>query len=160
MFSDALDREAAWLTAADTLPALPASLGGPFQIVQARWPRTPALREYGLYVLRSPHQSAESQRNAAIRRELITSFEVRMIWPFTSGVGSAEADQLAFERAIDSVIGRILGYELDKTHGGRFAWVAEEGPLTVAYDDPEVGIARGHLAAHIDYRAADLELNI
>jgi hypothetical protein len=51
--ADAADREAAWLNAyGDTLPALNAAQGGPFDVIQSYNPRTMQTRKTGIYVLR------------------------------------------------------------------------------------------------------------
>jgi hypothetical protein len=162
VFSDALDREAAWLnTTGDTLPTLPATAGGPFQIVQARWPRVAATRKTGLYVLRNPTSSFHVDRFSSQRSMLTTTFLLRLLWPLTSGQGSAEADQLAFEQAIDQVLTRVEGPLLDKTHGGRFLSIAESRVgITVHYDDPEkaVGNGAGIFTARITYAGDDPEI--
>lgn len=159
-FSDALDREAAWLSAVDSLPSLLSVNGGPFQTIQARWPRTLDTLTYGIYVVRAPGRSAHYNRTAAQRQELITSLQLRCVWPLTSGVGSAENDQLAFDQAIDKVLTRVLGNLGDHTHGGRFAWAAEDGSLDVDYADPAQAVDVGTFTARITYLVADLETNI
>jgi hypothetical protein len=156
VFSDALDRETAWLTTADSL----GNLNTLFQVIQARWPRTPSKKQYQLYVLRKPAPSAISERNSAQRRELVHHLELRLFWPITSGTGSGESDQLAFDQAIDTVLARVIGPLGDKTHGGRFAWAAEDGPLSVNYADPANSHAEGVYSATVEYLAADFEINI
>lgn len=161
MFSDALDREAAWLNSSgDGLPALNTSAGGPFQIVQARWPRVPAARKTALYVLRSPSGSFQMTRFAAIRSIGKTSFMLRLLWPLSTGTGSAEVEQDNFEQAIDQVILRISGPIGDKTHGGRFLSVAEDHQeITVHMDDPEQSLMGGIFRATVTYGADDPEIN-
>lgn len=157
MFSDALDRETAWLTTTgDTLPDLTEL----FQVIQARWPRTPAKMKTSLYVLRQPGTSFHLERFASIRTLPTTSFLLRLAWPLNDGTGSAETSQLAFEQAIDAVVTRILGLIEDKTHGGRFLSVAEDrAGVNVQYDDPAEGISRGLFTARVLYNGDDPELN-
>jgi hypothetical protein len=160
-FSDSLDREAAWLnTTGDGLPELPAP-NGPFQIIQARWPRVQSTRKTGIYVLRQPGNSAKLNRFGAQRSMLTTHLQLRILWPLTSGVGSAEADQLLLERAIDAVLARVQGPLGDKTHGGRFLSVAENPDyIDLTVDDPEQAIAQGGIfRAQITYSADDADFN-
>jgi hypothetical protein len=86
---------------------------------------------------------------------------LRLYWPLTSGQGAAEADQLAFEQAIDQVLTRIEGPFGDKTHGGRFLSVAENPDyIDVDYTDPGQGIAgAGIFTAHLTYAADDADFN-
>ena len=160
MFSSAVDREAAWLgTSGDGLPALKTSDGGPFQILQARWPRTPSTSKTALYVLRAPSMSFMVDRYAAPRSLLTTQFLLRLTWPLASGSGSAEIEQLAFEQAIDSVLTRIMGTISDKTHGGRFLSVGESRTgIVVNYQDPEASIQARSFGASINYSADDPEI--
>lgn len=154
LFSDALDREAAWLaTTNDTLPVLIAP--GPFELVQARWPRVQASRKTGLYVLRNPSNSYKVERFADVRSLPTTEIMLRISWPLATGTGSGEASQLALEQAIDLVIARVEGLPFDKTHGGRFLSVAEKGGITVHYDDPAKAMGDGIFTAHITYAADD-----
>jgi hypothetical protein len=159
MFSDAVDREAAWLSSyGDGLPTLIASQGGPYQILQPRWPRTPSTSKTGLYVLRASSVSYQIDRFAAVRSMPTTQLMLRLVWPLTSGQGSAEADQLAFEQSIDLVLTRIEGLLGDKTHGGRFLSVGEgRGGIVVNYDDVETTMQSRHYRATITYTADDVE---
>lgn len=160
MFSDAVDREAAWLgTSGDGLPALKTADGGPFQILQARWPRTPSTAKTGLYVLRSPSMSYHVDRYAAPRSLLTTQFLLRLMWPLSSGTGSAEGEQLNFEQAVDLVLARIMGPLIDKTHGGRFLSAGEgRSGITVNYLDPEEAVRARTFGATITYSADDPEI--
>ncbi|MGW1073134.1 hypothetical protein [Streptomyces sp. NPDC002537] len=54
-------------------------------------------------------------------------FVLKLIWPLSSGQGVAEADQWAFDAAVDELLARIDGFPDDKSHGGRFRAVAEDG---------------------------------
>lgn len=160
VFSDALDREAAWLNAVDTLPSLLLANGGPFAVIQARWPRTMWSNKTGLYVTRTPGHTAQLERFAAQRQMLKHHLRIIAHWPFTSGSGSSEADQFAFDQAIDLVLARVAGVRGDKTHGGRFLSVAEDPAMVdVDIDDAEQAITAGHIRARITYWADDTETN-
>lgn len=166
MFSDALDREAAWLnTSGDGLPALAKAAGGPFQIIQPRWPRQPAKQKSGIYVLRAPSMSAQQSRFGDVRSHLTTRIQLRLTWPLNQGAsgvqpGQAEAGYLLFEQAIDQVILRVSGFLQDKTHGGRFLAVAEDHPgIAVSLGDPEQELTGGIARASIEYLADDPEIN-
>ena len=157
-YSDALDRETAWLTTVDTLPALLVANGGPFDIVQARYPRTPAKSKTALYVTRHPGGSMEAERFATARTHYLHHFLLIAEWPMRSGTGSAESDLLAFEQAIDDVIARVQGPLTDKSHGGRFLAVMEDpapGRLSIDEADPVTSIGAGRFTTRIDYHAAD-----
>jgi len=159
-FSDSVDREAAWLNVSgDGLPSLNVAQGGQFQIIQARWPRVPSTSKRSIYVLRAPGNSHHIERFAAIRSSITTQMYLRLLWPMTNGQGSAEAEQLAFEQAIDSVLSRIEGFVGDKTHGGRFLSVGESGGgITVNYDDLELSMTARSFRATITYTADDPEI--
>lgn len=157
--ADVVDREAAWLaTSGDGLPALLTTAGGPFGVVQAYWPRTPGKRTAGqLYVMR---RTINEKRFANQRRMDTYHLVLKLIWPLTSGSGNAEADQRAFDVAIDQVIARIGGFRGDKTHGGRFLSVAEgdHSGVTVHFDDPASTLPpEAEFRAEITYSADDVD---
>ncbi|WP_367134424.1 MULTISPECIES: hypothetical protein [Streptomyces] len=159
--SDAVAREAAWLSdynPADGLPALPTAIGGPFDTVQAYLPRTPAQRRTQLYVLR---RQLREERTAHVRRMARHLIELRIIWPASSASGSSEDPQQALDVAVELVLQRVGGLLLDKTHGGRFLSVAENPPeVTVDFPDPEPGLRdRADLRCTITYWADDAEIN-
>ncbi|MFD9564346.1 hypothetical protein [Streptomyces sp. NPDC059994] len=159
--ADAVDREAAWLAAADPadgLPALLASQGGPFDVVQAYQPRTPAARKNSLYVCRRRFQEV---RTAHIRRMARHQFELRITWPQSSPTGSAEDVQRALDAAVDLVLLRVGGLFMDKTHGGRFLSVAEDpAEVSVDFADPVASMQnRADLTCLISYSADDAEIN-
>jgi len=155
-YADAPTREAAWLATADSLGVLTVTAGGPFHIVQAYWPRTPARTKRGLYVQRAPGRSAELDRFAAQMQILRTQLLVKAWWPIGNGAGSLEAEQAAFDVALGTVLARIAGPLGDKTHGGRFLSVAEDpAQITVNLDDPEHAPTVGALRASIAYWADD-----
>lgn len=156
--ADAVDRETAWLqTSGDSLPALVKTAGGPFDNVQAYFPRTPSMEERSLYVLR---RRINHPRTANVRLMPQFPFHLIVWWPILDGTGEAEADQRALDFAVDLVLARIAGPLLDKTHGGRFLSVAENPRVVdVEFADPELTIPSGFLRADVTYSADDLETN-
>lgn len=153
--SDAVDREVAWLTSSgDGLPALLTTAGGPFGNVQAYMTRTPGRRGSNLFVLR---KEIREKRFANVRRMATYEFALTLVWPLTSGQGIAEADQRAFDVAVEQVLLRIGGYPGDKSHGGRFLSVAEDpGEVTVRFDDPGPSMSSdAEFRAEITYFADD-----
>lgn len=155
--ADAVDREVAWLTSSgDGLPALLASLGGLWDNVQAYQPRTPLKRAANIYVLR---RQIHEKRFANVRRMATYEFVLKLIWPLSSGQGIAEADQRAFDAAVDLVLTRIGGLVGDKSHGGRFLSVAENPEwVTVRFTDPEQTLGAAEFHAEITYFADDTEI--
>lgn len=153
---DACDREAAWLTQVDTLPALLAVNGGPFKIIQPYLPRTPETRVPALYVTRS---EVDDDREANVLIMPRYDFVLRVQWPVDLGSGQGEASQRAFDVALKLVVQRIRGLINDKSHGGRFNSVGENPRrVRVLYDDPEKGLADSLLTARILYSADELEI--
>jgi len=157
--ADAVDRETAWLqTSGDGLPALPVTAGGAWSVVSGYWPRTAAKRATGqLYVLR---RSLEEKRFANQRRLASYEFELKLVWPHNSGAGDAQADQRAFDAAIDAVLVRVGGFVGDKTHGGRFLSVAEEPHwVRIHWEDPAVTLpTEAAFHATVIYHADDIEI--
>lgn len=120
--ADAVAREAAWLQSfGDGLPAIVAP-EGPWSVVQAYVPRVTAKKKSGIYVTR---ENFRVDRFANVRSMPTYIFNLKLIWPLSSGIGSAESDMQQFELAIDLLLQRIYGPIGDKTHGGRFLSVAE-----------------------------------
>ena len=160
--ADAVDREVTFLTASgDGLPALQSSANppGPWNIIQAYWPRTPATRQSGLYVLR-PQLADDRWTNQ--RKLAQYDFRIRAIWPIggtTTSSGIGEQEQRALDAAIDLLIQRIRGTLGDHSHGGQFMSVAEAPAperITVRFDDPETTMAASStLRAEITYSAHD-----
>lgn len=165
--ADAVQREAAWLaTTSDSLPALLASAGGPFGIVQAYWPGAKfAARKTGIYVLR-----ARIIMPRFGGRRIMPGYELqaRLIWPVRKATaGMAEAEQQNLDNAIELLLQRVDGLPGDKTHGGRFLSAGEglEGTATqglypvVTPADPAVTIPQhGWLQADCRYPANDPEI--
>lgn len=157
--ADAVAREVAWLTATgDGLPALLAADGGPFEVVQGYWPRVAPTNKHALYLVRA---TIRDERSANIRTMATHAFVAKLLWPMLASSGSAEAEQRAFDAAIDRLLTRINGPMLDKTHGGRFLSVGENPAyVEVVVDDPERMLAEGRvLRAEVRYSADDPEIN-
>lgn len=156
--ADAVDRETQWLTTfGDGLPALQRSQGGPFDIVQAYWRRTPAGRTTQLYVIR---KHLLEERFANVRRMPRYHFELRIVWPQSSATGAAEDPQRGLDAAVDLVLQRVGGFVGDKSHGGQFRSVAEHPPeVNVDFADPVRSMdARADLEATVLYWADDTEI--
>lgn len=157
--ANACDREVAWLTTSgDGLPGLLAEVGGPWDLIQAYWPRTPATRQKSIYVMR---RGFRDERTANVRRMPTHAFVLKIVWPLSSGSGSAETEQRALDTAVDLLLQRIDGPIFDKTHGQRFLSVAENPRyVDVTFVDPEQTIAPvAALRAEVSYSADDFEIN-
>lgn len=160
--ADAVAREAAWLTTSgDGLPALLTAAGGPWDVVQAYLPRTPAQRQSQIYVLR---RSFNTHRWSQQRRMATYGFHLSCLWPIggtTIGTGIAEDEQQAFDAALDLLVQRIEGHVDDKSHNGRFLSVGEspDGTLIdVQYTDPGQTISQGgFLQASVTYAGDDTD---
>jgi hypothetical protein len=159
--ADAVDREAAWLAAYDATDGLPGLLrayGGPFDVVQAYVPRTPAQRQRRLYVTRGQIRAERFGFNRMINHY---PFVLRLYWPQSSPSGQAESVQRDFDAAVELVLRRINGpvltFPLDKTHGARFMSVAQDpNDIVVDFADPEQSmLAKADLSATIAYVADD-----
>lgn len=132
--------EAEWLTASgDGLPALLAADGGPWDVIQAYWPRTPAVRQRVIYVMRG---QLDEDRVANQRKRQAHAFRLRLEWPIgssTTAIGLWESEQEALDNAVELLVERIRGQLRDHSHGGRFLSVAEAPSpprITVQFDDP------------------------
>jgi hypothetical protein len=156
-------REAAWLntTASDGLPILPASAGGPWEVLQAFWTRTPGTQKTQLYVT---SLDLDDERTANIRIMPHYSITLVMHWPIrVTTAPLAEQEQQNFRNAIDLTVQRIRGPLLDKTHGSAFLSVGEAPRLPgvqVSIEPPWVTIpADKELRGTITYPADDFEIN-
>jgi hypothetical protein len=161
--STAVAREAAWLaTSGDTLPALLATAGGPWDVVQAYWPGGRfATMQAGIYVTR---REIADQHPLSMRYRPQYLFALRLAWPVKGQAAPlAETAQQGFDTAVGDLLQRVRGLIGDKTHGGRFLSVAEvpeEQPVAVDFADPEITIAAGQgLRATVTYHADDFEFN-
>jgi hypothetical protein len=155
--ADAAVREAAWLNSyGDTLPALNAIQGGPFDIIQAYDPRTVQARKTGIYVTRPAFRI---ERFANIRQMPHYTFHVKLVWPFSTSTGSEEVEQGNFDTAVDLCLQRILGLVGDKSHGGRFLAVAEKPEfVTFNQEDPTTTFPnRAGFLGSFTYYADDFE---
>lgn len=160
----AVGREARWLAAynpADGLPALLTAMGGPWDVVQAYWPRTPATQQTGIYVTRI---SIDDERAANIRIRPTYMFRLKLVWPVrVTASGLAEAEQRNLDAAVALLVQRIRGLPFDKTHGGAFLSVGEVPRMPgvhVEFDDPEITIDQlKALRATAVYAADDYEVN-
>lgn len=163
MTLSAVQKEAAWLAAVDALPSLLIANGGPLEIVNAYWPRTPVQTRRGLYLFRA---DAAEERSANYRTIRTHRFTARVLWPMSGTTNTAEAAQLGLDLAVDLVLARIRGLPGDHTHGGAFLSVAEgvtaednSGRISVVFSDPEQAIAaKQPFRADITYHADDLEV--
>lgn len=154
--ADAVIREAAWLNAyspADGLPNLVAP-AGPWTKIQAYVPRVEPQRQPAVYVLRHDFRV---ERISNGRSRATYEFRLKLVWPLSTGTGSAEEEAQNFDNAIDLLLQRIYGPLLDKTHGGRFLSVAENPHfVTVQQEDPDVSIpSAGSFFATVHYAADD-----
>lgn len=158
--------EAAWLSASgDGLPALLAADGGPWDTVQAYWPRTPEQRKRVIYVMRG---QLDEDRVANQRKRQAHQFRLRLVWPIgssTTSMGLWEAEQAALDDAVDQLVARIRGFGGDHTHGGAFLSVAEAPApprISVQFDDParmSIGTSGwAQLGAAVTYAAHSRDL--
>lgn len=157
--ADAVARETAWLNASgDGLPYLTAANGGPWDIIQAYMPRTPATAKKQIFVLR---RRITENRFGAPRKIDTHQFHLSLWWPIgatTIASGIAETEQANLDAAVDLLLQRIRGYPTDHSHGGRFLSVAEApvgAEIVVEFGDPVHGIANGALIATVTYSADD-----
>lgn len=154
-------REAAWLcVSTDSLPSLLTASGGPWDVIQAFWTRTPATQKTQVYVMSLDLQDV---RSANIRIMPHYEITLELHWPVRQTSSPvAEQEQQAFRNAIDLLIQRIRGPLGDKTHGG-FLSVGEDprSPgVRVVIEPPWTTIPAGkELRALITYYADDLEIN-
>lgn len=159
--ADAVDRETAWLrTSGDGLPPLLRDVGGTWDLIEPYLLRTPARRRNRLYVMRPKFRI---ERFGSQRRIPRYDMELLAIWTLSNSAGDFQADQRAFDVALNDVVARIGGFgppHMDKTHGGAFMSVAEDhGAIEVQitpYDMPTPGL---ELEAHITYSADDPDFN-
>jgi len=153
--SDAVDRETAWLRSIQNgIPPLLAP-AGPWQVIEAYWPRPVQAKAAGIYVLRD---RLTEQRFANIRRIDLYAFQLRLIWPVRPASGIVQEEQRAFDKAVSLIGFRVRGLLLDKTHGGRFLAVGEAPAadhFSVDFHDPEKTLGDGYLYGEFSYAAVD-----
>lgn len=163
----AVAREAAWLnTTGDSLPFLPASAGGPFEVIAA-YEQGAATRSQvtAIYVTRGHVQQIRvgNQRvrpRYPVRLEL--HWPVRAISPGSSSIAATE--QQNFADAIELLRARLTGPLGDKSHGGRFLSAAISGKgapdIDVQFEPASATIkAAKELRASAVYFVDDFEIN-
>lgn len=161
--ADSVTREAAWLqTSGDGLPALLASAGGPFEVVQAYWPGAKfRARASGVYV---DHGDWSDPKVATLRLRPQYAFTVKVVWPIKATTSPlAEQEQQNLDIALELLRQRIDGFPTDKTHGGRFlsaGQVPRGSALRFRKEDAETILARDStLRATATYYADDFEFD-
>lgn len=162
--SDARQREATWLAGAavtagsQTLPALAAANGGPFDVVQAGLPRTQQTRQARIYVTRA---NFVDQRLAQQRVMDTYHFRLYCYWPIgssTIAVDIAEQEQQNFDNALELLKQRIRGFVADHTHGGSFLNAAEApSQVDFQFGDLPQDIGNGTLTCQVTYSCDDRE---
>lgn len=166
---DAVARETAWLnTTGDGLPSLPASAGGPFEVIDA-YEQVAATRTQAtaIYVTRGPLQNlrvANQRTRPRYQMKLELHWPVRATGPGTS-TSIAAAEQAAFDAAIELVRQRVAGPLGDKSHGGRFlsaavAAVKGQPDITVTPENAAQTIRQSkELHACMSYLIDDFEVS-
>lgn len=155
-------REAAWLTTTgDGLPSLLTADGGPWDVIQAFYSRTPGAQKTQCYIWAA---EISDERAANIRIRPTYQIGLSLHWPVRQTTPPlAEQEQQAFKSAVDLVLQRIRGPVNDKTHNGAFLSVAEvpRAPgVHVMFEHPAQTIpADKELRAAVTYYADDFELN-
>ena len=163
----AVARETAWLqTSGDTLPALLASAGGPWQVIDA-YEQAAATRtqKTAIYVTLARIEQVRVG-NQRLRWRYLMRLELR--WPVratTPGTATsiAAAEQQNLDSAVELLRQRVTGLLGDKTHGGRFAAAGEvkgQPGFTVNYEPATATIkAFKELRATALYPVDDYEVN-
>jgi hypothetical protein len=155
--------EAAWLSIGnDSLPALLTADGGPWDVIQAFWTRTPATQKTQIYVM---SLEMDDQRSANIRTMPHYQITLEFHWPLRQTASPlAEQEQQALKNALDLLVQRIRGPVGDKTHGGAFLSAGEvpRSPgLHVSIEPPWVTIpVDKELRGTVVYYCDDFELNV
>jgi len=162
--STAVPREAAWLAAVTAgLPSLLVADGGPFEIVQPYYTRSPAMRKRSVFVMRG---NLTEMRLGGLRKIDRYTFRLIVRWPCHPSGGRMESDEADFDAAIDLLLQRIRGPVGDHTHGGAFLSVAEEAngaTISIDFAPAEQTLAGGagnspYLAATVRYTADDEQI--
>lgn len=164
---DAIAREAAWLntTSGDSLPFLPVSAGGPWDVIaaytQGAQTRTQATAIYVTRGRAQQYRVANQRIRPRYPMRLVMHWPVRVINPGSSSIAAEE--QQAFDDAIELLRQRVTGPLGDKTHGGRFLSAAEVKGAPgwdVQYEPAAVTIkADKELRAVATYAIDDFEIN-
>jgi hypothetical protein len=162
----AVARETAWLqTSGDSLPALLAINGGPWQVIDA-YVQGAATRTQkpAIYVTRG---KAEQLRVGNQRVRPRYPMRLELYWPvLTINPGSssiAATEQQNLDNAIEMLRQRVTGPPGDKSHGGRFLSAAEvKGApgFDVTFEPASVTIrAAKEIRATATYSVDDFEIN-
>lgn len=167
--ADVVQRETAWLNtgSGDSLPFLPSSSGGPWQVVDA-YEQAAATRTQrtAIYVTREPGwenlRVGNQRTRPRYRMRLELHWPVRVTSPGTS-TSIAAAEAANFDAAIELLRQRVAGPLGDKSHGGRFLSAAVapskgQPDITVTYERADQAIrAAKELRASMTYLVDDFE---
>jgi hypothetical protein len=157
--TSAEEREAAWLSSTgDGLPSLPASDGGPWDVIQAWQPGSKLNYSLsGIYVWSRP---VIDDRVSSQRIMPRNDIQLYCLWPVKNPVVPlAETAQEALKQATILLLLRVRGPVGDKSHGGRFLSVAESVRPQAMLDNPQQTITKeGCLRQVVTYRADDYEV--
>jgi hypothetical protein len=155
-------RETAWLTAVDGfVPPLLAVNGGPWEVLQAFYARTPGTQKTQCYVWAG---EISDERVGGIRIRSTYQITLDLHWPLRQTTSPlAEQEQQAFKSAVGLLVQRIRGPVNDKSHGGAFLSAGEvpRSPgVHVMFEHPSVTIpVDKELRAQVTYYADDWEIN-
>jgi hypothetical protein len=165
--ADAVTREAAWLNTAsgDSLPFLPASAGGPWNIVDAYVQGAQTRHEApAIYVTRGKVEQIRvgNQRvRDRYQMRLELRWPVRVISPGSSSIAAQEQQNL--DSAVEMLRARITGPLGDKSHGGRFLSAAEVKGMPgidVTFEPASQTIRQAkEIRAVVSYWIDDFEIN-
>jgi hypothetical protein len=165
--ADAVARETAWLqtSSGDSLPFLPASAGGPWDVIaaytQGAQTRTQATAIYVTRGRAQQYRVANQRIRPRYPMRLELRWPVRVISPGSSSISAVE--QQAFDDAIELLRQRVTGPLGDKTHGGRFLSAAEvKGApgIDVQYENAAQTIRDAkEVRAVMMYSVDDFEIN-
>lgn len=167
VWSTAVAREGAWWTT-DTLPTFPAAMplqkanGGLFDGVFAGRPDTVARGRFLVVDRVRQGRQPISHRISAGYKEWRHEFRATVYWQAEESTGLV-AELLALEQAVDALLNRIEGPFGDKSHGGAFTGVAEEGTaIEIEWAaDPEESIpADGTACFSLIYIAEEHEIGV
>jgi hypothetical protein len=165
--ADAVAREAAWLStvSGDSLPFLPASAGGAFEVIAPYWQgaqtRTQAPAIYVLRAQVAALRVANQRVRNRYRMTLDVHWPIRATGPGASSIAAVEQQNL--DDAVDLLRQRIAGTLGDKSHGGRFQAAGEAKTLpgmTVDFPQAETTIrAAKEIRASVVYYCDDFEIS-
>jgi len=165
----AVAREAAWLNtvSGDSLPYLPSSASGPFDVIDAYIQGAPTRTGApSIYVKRTQIRQVRVANQRVRPRYLIVlemHWPVRVISPGATSIAATEAQN--FDDAIELLRARVTGPLGDKSHGGRFLSAAIDGKgqpdISVEFGDNATTIKAGkELTATMSYFVDDFEISV